>query len=275
MRCTNHLRVFGLTLCGVLAVGCTNTLNEVRLRAAQQLRCPESDVRVERLAANGYRAFACGQVVDYVCVVDRRGEATCVAERGVGPQSPQSTPASLPTTWTDAQMQDLVRRTATPLRSCLTAEGAGVEIGLTVARDGRVLVGEVTGDGTDDEQLECIRQVLRRTVVRGRVMESRSMQIRAGSSAAAPDRTAGAEVESLESTTVRAAIAGRASAVLACTEGEAIAIEARWSTDGHVTISLGGARAGTRIEGCVRAAVGEITLDAPATPGSVLQPIAR
>jgi len=48
----------------VLLAGCTSRL---RVRAANEFGCPESQVTVEGIGAGGYRATGCGQSAVYVC----------------------------------------------------------------------------------------------------------------------------------------------------------------------------------------------------------------
>jgi hypothetical protein len=72
----------------------------------------------------------------------------------------------------------------------------------------------------------------------------------------------------------RALADARRDAILACTDGSAVAVTVTWSATGDVGFSLTGTRAGTAADGCVRAAARGARIDPPpTTAGSLLHPL--
>lgn len=63
--------------------------------------------------------------------------------------------------------------------------------------------------------------------------------------------------------------------VLACTGGSRVALRARWDAHGTVVLFLNGALARSAEEGCVRAAVGEHTVEEPGEGGELLHLVRR
>ncbi|MCU0672148.1 MAG: hypothetical protein MUE69_05075 [Myxococcota bacterium] len=71
---------------------------------------------------------------------------------------------------------------------------------------------------------------------------------------------------------VREHLDARRNAILACVGTDSAAVTARWSSDGAVSASIDGATA--NVDGCMRAAVGELRVAAGAA-GELLHPVTR
>lgn len=85
----------------------------------------------------------------------------------------------------------------------------------------------------------------------------------------APDAVGGPDASA------RAAIDGRAPAILACVEAEALSMQVSWSSDGRLDALLRGDRQGTPEEACVRAIVQHLSIPAPPGPGTIVHAIQR
>ncbi len=84
-----------------------------------------------------------------------------------------------------------------------------------------------------------------------------------------------ATADSSAATAAREAIRTRTASVLACMGSDAVALEVTWTAEGALDASLRGALRGTEEEACVRAAIADLTITAPGTPGRVLHAVQR
>jgi hypothetical protein len=78
-----------------------------------------------------------------------------------------------------------------------------------------------------------------------------------------------------ETTAARGAIAARAESILACSSGQAVAVDATWDAAGVMIIALAGEQAGTPVEECVRAALAASIVSPAGNGGRVLAAVQR
>jgi hypothetical protein len=73
---------------------------------------------------------------------------------------------------------------------------------------------------------------------------------------------------------LHAGIEQRRTAILECTDGQAVDVVAAFSRDGQVTFSLAGPLAGTEAEACIRAAFGAVRVESGANAGAITHTVA-
>jgi hypothetical protein len=78
-------------VCALACAGCFSSLAAVKERAGKEYRCTE--VQVEELGGNAYRAQACGQSAIYVCSASM---GFCMKESGAAAAAPASYAAPAP-----------------------------------------------------------------------------------------------------------------------------------------------------------------------------------
>ncbi len=68
-----------------LSLGACMGINQLGVRAANDLNCPEESVRISDIGAHAYRADGCGRVATYVCDNQSSGaipDVRCTRESG-------------------------------------------------------------------------------------------------------------------------------------------------------------------------------------------------
>jgi len=289
-------------------VGCTRQLAH---RFESDTGCPARDTRREKLGAGLFEVRGCGQAIRYVC---GQYACVQESSRSVSETSSESssTPRSAPTITQDARPPEGVstgRATDGTLGVRLTLHGGSASVALLMivvpsvdpdrahvravdvngrpsrcaTLEMRSTAGSTTVPLSDAtlsiaslrEQAEslvgfdlCGRQV--------RVSDQTSSllqsffetieSVRADPGSATDDDSVARE------RAVREHLDARRNAILACVGTDSAAVTVRWSTEGAVSASIDGVTA--NVDGCVRAAVGELRV-APGAAGELLHPVTR
>jgi hypothetical protein len=217
-------------------------------------------------------AYGSGEDVDVACMRDADAASTS------GPGAP-------PQRWT---APFLLRHYATldrGIRACVLAP----EVRFFITYDARGhAVGGRFATAHPAEAQRCIIEVIQNaplgrrvqaqqthaqiTLSQGAPIRVRIVEAIPGAASDSPARPASDSPEpDAAEETVRAAIDRSAARVLACSGGVAVALRARWDAAGTVFVGLPGVE--PDVVGCVRAAVGTVTVPA-GRAGSLLHPVA-
>lgn len=77
-----------------LIQGCQTTKDVARIRAGNDLHCPEEQVALENIGGLSYRATGCGGEATYTCV--RNGDAISCVREALHPELVRATPQVAP-----------------------------------------------------------------------------------------------------------------------------------------------------------------------------------
>ncbi len=146
----------------VVLLGCgTSGLDVVKTRAANEFSCPVDSVVVQELAANAYRADACGTTATYSCLGGNFGNpfpATC--QREGNPTTSPSASDGLP----DKPLPDVVGSALSAAlpnaRRCVSAGDATSKANVAFASSGKVYGVVVTGGASGKASEDCIKKAL-------------------------------------------------------------------------------------------------------------------
>jgi hypothetical protein len=241
-------------------------------RGQASLDC--AHVRTVEIGGGGYEVRGCGRYQSFTCATTARpwsfgSRATCIpdgppqtiASRATAPVAPRTPESSIAT--------EDARVALAAIATCPSVEREAT-ITFTIGSDGQVQRTETPGvpvtTGT------CIVTALRgaQFATRDRSEIARLRLDPHGTSPTAPAATAPSQAD----VAARARIESLRDLLLACTDGQPVAVVADWTAEGALTLHLGASHAGTPEDGCVRAtASGEALTPAPGVPGSVLHPV--
>lgn len=212
-------------------------------------------------------------MASYVCSVQQAGRygrahEICVLESG-----PSGPPAgSGPEGWSDDEVAALAARVQDDVMACLPPSRADLELPVVLTTTGELRrLGNTVGPGPS----ACVDRVLSAVrLEQGR--EERSMVLRlARTTAGGESRPARATSPGDPAQAARAAVDGRARALLACTGEDAMALEVSWARDGRLDGAPRGVRPGSPEAECVRGILRGLRIGARGASGSTLHAIQR
>lgn len=258
-----------LLLGAALLVACGSARDVVRRRAAAELGCEESSVRVEAIGAAGYRASGCRQEVTYTCArglsCTPDGPATDVVREGER-------------TWDDASLGPLLSGAHDGVIGCFGAARANVEVDVRVSIAGRVsYASEIAGASATEQS--CVLTALSAIDLAGTRDTSRTASLhfgrdgrdRIGAATAVAAPTANAAPSPETARAVRALLDARATRILSCAGTGSAGVEASWTASGSLDVHLRGAAGGSAEDECVRAVFDGVVIDpVPDASGSLI-----
>jgi hypothetical protein len=281
----------------LMTAGCVTAGGIVRARHAAEFDCQAENIDVENIAPSTFRARGCGVQAIYVCA------AACVRNSDPVVAQPSQTERNAPSS---IERGNLNGHPA--LRAVLDDSPERVEV-VAMGPDavlfrvpGQCETASLLAHAAHPFDLEVVQPGLFRAPTQAladRVDASHSLilsvcgelrsfsalerrmlaqivgQVPSLAAHLAPAPSEGGTDASITTSSLRAAIEERRSAILACVEQPSFAVRLQWDAQGAVTVSLTGSLAGSAQEECVRIAAGSLQAAAGSAPGELLHPISR
>lgn len=73
----------------VTLAGCVSEESEARARGANDLRCPEEEMKSQEIGGHAYRVKGCGRLATYLCITKGNGEVYCSREPDPSDSEPE------------------------------------------------------------------------------------------------------------------------------------------------------------------------------------------
>jgi hypothetical protein len=191
----------------------------------------------------------------------------------------------IPDAWSDAVVQRLRDEIAQEILGCLPSTTHTLDLPVAITEAGTV---RRMGSELDGLFAGCVDACLARHRPPGRVHDGRRVTMRFTRQETIPAVAAESPPDDVPFVTpesgttpadsevdIRAAIDGRAPAILACAHVEALALQVQYTADGALTAQLDGALHGGREEACVSAIVGALRVRSPGHTGVLLHAVQR